>query len=66
MIKCCYIVFQAILEYCTVSLEIESNASLQCLDGDSDDIYCTILYNDETHTFEQVNVNLFYLNLNHQ
>lgn len=38
------------------SLELESNASLTCIGNSDDDdmTYCTILYNDETHTFEQV------------
>lgn len=52
----CNIVFDAILQYCISSLKIESEASMQ---GDIDeDIFCTVLYNDETHTFEQV---CFYL-----
>lgn len=51
----CGIVYDAIMNYCTRSLKSETNASLKALDGESDeDIYCTVLYNDETHTFEQV------------
>lgn len=45
------------LSYCVRSLEIESDASLVCLENngdESDNIFCAILYNDETHTFEQV------------
>lgn len=49
----CSIVFDAVMRYCMQSLRIESQASLSGQDGDSD-IYCTVLYNDETHTFEQV------------
>lgn len=50
----CGIVFKAALQYCIASLEIESDASIRALDGDIEDFYCTVLYNDETHTFEQV------------
>lgn len=51
----CGIVFKAALQYCIASLEIESDASIRALDGDiEEDFYCTVLYNDETHTFEQV------------
>ncbi|XP_037934845.1 E3 ubiquitin-protein ligase UBR1 isoform X2 [Teleopsis dalmanni] len=52
----CEIAFSAILSYCITFLEIEPNASLKCLDsdGDPDDNYCTLLYNDESHTFDQV------------
>lgn len=42
------------MQYCVKSLEIESDASMQCLDGDIEDVYCTVLYNDEVHTFDQV------------
>lgn len=50
-----FIIFDAIMSYCVRSLKIEMNASLNGLDGDlEEDIYCTVLYNDETHTFEQV------------
>lgn len=52
----CLIVFDAIMNYCVRSLEIESDASMRCLEGlNEEDFYCTVLYNDETHTFEQVN-----------
>lgn len=53
----CSIVFEAVLQYCIRSLGIESDASLKALDGsgkEDDDVYCTVMYNDETHTFEQV------------
>ncbi|XP_016924050.2 E3 ubiquitin-protein ligase UBR1 [Drosophila suzukii] len=52
--------FGAILAFCVNYLEIEPNASLQCLDGDVEGDqedgaqYCTVLYNDESHTFDQV------------
>lgn len=52
----CEIAFVAILSFCVKYLEIESKASLECLDGDGagDDYFCTVLYNDESHTFDQV------------
>lgn len=51
----CLIVFDSIMNYCVRSLEIESDASMRCLEGlNEEDFYCTVLYNDETHTFEQV------------
>ncbi|XP_067640703.1 E3 ubiquitin-protein ligase UBR1 [Eurosta solidaginis] len=54
----CELAFTAILTFCVNFLEIESNASLECLDGDADDdqeeCFCTVLYNDESHTFDQV------------
>lgn len=56
----CLIVFDAIMNYCVRSLEIESDASMRCTDGlNEEDFYCTVLYNDETHTFEQVNNRIF-------
>jgi len=49
------ICFSAILSFCVNYLEIEPNASLQCLDGEVDGPnFCTVLYNDESHTFDQV------------
>ncbi|TDG39200.1 hypothetical protein AWZ03_014378 [Drosophila navojoa] len=49
------ICFSAILAFCVNYLEIEPNASLQCLDGELDgNNFCTVLYNDESHTFDQV------------
>ncbi|BFG01682.1 E3 ubiquitin-protein ligase UBR1 [Drosophila madeirensis] len=54
------ICFSAILSFCVNYLEIEPNASLQCLDGEDMGLgldganYCTVLYNDESHTFDQV------------
>lgn len=57
----CLIVFDAIMNYCVRSLEIESDASMRCLEGlNEEDFYCTVLYNDETHTFEQVKNNFFF------
>lgn len=56
----CEIAFRAILMYSVKFLEIEADASLECLDHDSqseeseDGQFCTVLYNDEGHTFEQV------------
>ncbi|XP_068139825.1 E3 ubiquitin-protein ligase UBR1 isoform X2 [Drosophila tropicalis] len=52
----CEICFSAILSFCVNYLEIEPNASLQCLDGEQVDgtQFCTVLYNDESHTFDQV------------
>lgn len=51
----CRLIFDSVLSYCMASLKVESNASLKGLEGDSgDDTFCTVLYNDETHTFEQV------------
>ncbi|KAH8387185.1 hypothetical protein KR093_005434 [Drosophila rubida] len=47
--------FSAILSFCVNYLQIEPNASLQCLDGELDgQNFCTVLYNDESHTFDQV------------
>uniref|UniRef100_W8AD24 E3 ubiquitin-protein ligase n=1 Tax=Ceratitis capitata TaxID=7213 RepID=W8AD24_CERCA len=54
----CELAFTAILTFSVNFLEIEPNASLECLDGDVDDgeeaCFCTVLYNDESHTFDQV------------
>ncbi|XP_030378399.1 E3 ubiquitin-protein ligase UBR1 isoform X2 [Scaptodrosophila lebanonensis] len=51
----CEICFGAILAFCVNYLEIEPNASLQCLEGEVDgEHFCTVLYNDESHTFDQV------------
>ncbi|XP_001354328.3 E3 ubiquitin-protein ligase UBR1 [Drosophila pseudoobscura] len=52
------ICFSAILAFCVNYLEIEPNASLKCLDGEGLELdgahFCTVLYNDESHTFDQV------------
>ncbi|XP_017056178.1 E3 ubiquitin-protein ligase UBR1 isoform X2 [Drosophila ficusphila] len=56
------ICFGAILAFCVNYLEIEPNSSLECLDGGNVEEggevdgaqYCTVLYNDESHTFDQV------------
>ncbi|ALC49081.1 CG9086 [Drosophila busckii] len=51
----CEICFSAILAFCVKFLEIEPNASMECLDGELDGAnFCTVLYNDESHTFDQV------------
>ncbi|XP_058811002.1 E3 ubiquitin-protein ligase UBR1 isoform X2 [Topomyia yanbarensis] len=53
--RCSEIVFKGILQYCTKTLQIQSDSSLANFGGiDEEDVYCTILYNDETHTFDQV------------
>lgn len=53
--NCCEIVFRGILHYCMKSLQIQTERSLVELNNiEDEDVYCTILYNDETHTFEQV------------
>lgn len=54
------LVMEAVLQYCIQSLRIETDASLKVADGadvggeEEEPIYCTVMYNDETHTFEQV------------
>lgn len=50
----CMIVFDAILNYCVRSLKLEANGSIKNLETQDEDVYCTVLYNDETHTFDQV------------
>lgn len=53
--KCTEIVFKAILYYCVKTLQIQSDSSLvELSDTEDEDVFCTVLYNDETHTFEQV------------
>uniref|UniRef100_A0A2M4A3M0 E3 ubiquitin-protein ligase n=2 Tax=Anopheles triannulatus TaxID=58253 RepID=A0A2M4A3M0_9DIPT len=47
----CKLVFRAILDYCMRVLQV--HGSLVGL-VDEENSHCTILYNDETHTFEQV------------
>ncbi|GAB0094295.1 E3 ubiquitin-protein ligase [Sergentomyia squamirostris] len=49
----CDVVFRAVLSYCTTSLEIDCNGNMSGVD-EEEDCYCTVLYNDETHTYEQV------------
>ncbi|XP_052865271.1 E3 ubiquitin-protein ligase UBR1 [Anopheles cruzii] len=49
----CRFVFRAILNYCMRVLQMHSDGNLVELD-DEENSHCTILYNDETHTFEQV------------
>lgn len=51
---CCEVVFKGILQYCTRVLHMQIESSLVECGVDDEDIYCTILYNDETHTFDQV------------
>ena len=58
----CRIVFHAILVYCVNMLQIDSDTSFPDIDGDkgqTEDLFCTLLYNDETHTFDQVSITLF-------
>ena len=52
----CGIVFRCILQYCVKTLQVELDASVteMCSESEEEDIYCTLLYNDETHTFDQV------------
>lgn len=55
----CRTVFQAILMYSVNMLQIDSDTSIPDLDtekGQTEDLFCTLLYNDETHTFDQVHV----------
>lgn len=49
------VVLEAVLDFAAYSLEIDSNATI--VDSD-EDVYCTVLYNDETHVLEQVIQNL--------
>ncbi|XP_058445563.1 E3 ubiquitin-protein ligase UBR1-like [Malaya genurostris] len=51
---CSEIIFKGVLQYCTKTLQVQSNSSLSDFGDEDVDDYCTILYNDETHTFEQV------------
>lgn len=52
MQKVCAIAFRSILKFCVQSFQLRGdNTSPLEYDGDT---YCTILYNDEVHTFEQV------------
>ncbi|XP_059617918.1 E3 ubiquitin-protein ligase UBR1 [Phlebotomus argentipes] len=53
MKKACEVVFHAVLSYCCTSLEIDCNGNMSAVNEDEDS-YCTVLYNDETHTYEQV------------
>lgn len=50
----CTMATEAIILYCMRSLQLESDASLRPLAHIDEDFYCTVMYNDETHTFEQV------------
>lgn len=57
MKEICKIVFRGILTYCVTMLQIDSDSSFPNIEEDPDqneDVYCTLLYNDETHTFDQV------------
>lgn len=56
MKEICEIVFRGILQYCVKTLQVELDASVNEMgsDGEQEDVYCTLLYNDETHTFDQV------------
>ncbi|XP_041778296.1 E3 ubiquitin-protein ligase UBR1 [Anopheles merus] len=49
----CEIVFRAILNYSMQMLQMHGTGNCPELEDD-ENTHCTILYNDETHTFEQV------------
>ena len=56
MKEVCQVVFRAVLGYCVNTLQIDSDATYP-VDNETnpvEDVYCTLLYNDETHTFDQV------------
>jgi hypothetical protein len=59
----CRVVFRAILQYCVTQLQIDSDKTFPNIEEDAnqvEDMYCTLLYNDEIHTFDQVSLdNLF-------
>lgn len=63
MKEICEIVFRGILQYCVKTLQVELDASVTEMgsDGEQEDVYCTLLYNDETHTFDQVIVYILIL-----
>jgi E3 ubiquitin-protein ligase UBR2 len=48
------IMFRAVLQYCVKTLQTETDATVTDDIDHQEDIYCTIMYNDETHTFDQV------------
>lgn len=51
----CNVVFRAVLAFCVSMLQIDSDANFPDSETNSiEDIFCTLLYNDETHTFDQV------------
>lgn len=57
MKEVCHVVFRAVLAYCISMLQIDSDANFPEMDSETnsvEDVYCTLLYNDETHTFDQV------------
>lgn len=57
MKEVCHVVFRAVLAYCVSMLQIDSDANVPDIDNETnsiEDVYCTLLYNDETHTFDQV------------
>ena len=59
----CEVVFRAVLTYCVTMLQVDSDANLPDIDSETnsvEDVYCTLLYNDETHTFDQVREKSFY------
>uniref|UniRef100_A0A182PI15 E3 ubiquitin-protein ligase n=1 Tax=Anopheles epiroticus TaxID=199890 RepID=A0A182PI15_9DIPT len=49
----CETMFRAILNYSMQTLQVHSFGNIPDLEDD-ENTHCTILYNDETHTFEQV------------
>lgn len=57
MKEICQIVFRAVLAYSVNMLQIDSDANFPDADSEInpvEDVYCTLLYNDETHIFDQV------------
>lgn len=57
MKEICQVVFRAVLAYCVNMLQTDSDANFPDMDKETnsvEDVYCTLLYNDETHTFDQV------------
>lgn len=57
MKEICQVVFRAVLSYSINTLQIDSDSTFPDMDSKTDtleDDFCTLLYNDETHTFDQV------------
>lgn len=52
----CYPIFEGIMQFGVKTLEYDSEALHSSLSVMlAENVYCCVLYNDETHTFEQVN-----------
>lgn len=63
MKEICRVVFRAVLTYCVNQLQIDSDSNFPNIEEDSnqtEDVYCTLLYNDEIHTFDQVSPDSLY------